>query len=142
MSKTALPLEVRKKLEGISTPVLKKKGALLFRLGQPCCGVFLVNRGQVRLSLDAGSSLYPAQSVGSGSVVGLPATFSGEPYSLTAEAKTNCHLLFIPRRRLLALLHESPQAGLQILRVLGEEIFQMRKAVKSGRESSYSPTIA
>lgn len=142
MSRRTLPLEVRKQLQAIATPVLKQKGAVLFRSGQPCRGAFLVNTGQVRLSLGGRSSLYPARSVSSGSVVGLPATFSGEPYSLTAQAKTNCRLLFISRRRLLGFLHESPQAGLQILRVLSEEIFHMRKVVKSGRESNYSPKIA
>jgi CRP-like cAMP-binding protein len=143
MSRRTLPLEVRRQLQAIATPVLKDKGTVLFRLGQPCRGAFLIRSGQVQLSLDAVSGLYPARTVGSGFIVGLPATFSGEPYSLTAEAKSKCRLEFISRQKLLGLLHQNPDAGLQILRLLSEEIFHIRRVVKNGRRSSrYSPRVA
>lgn len=143
MSKRTLPLEVRRQLQAIATPLLKDKGTVLFRLGQPCRGPFLIRSGQVQLSLDTASCLYPARTVGSGFIVGLPATFSGEPYSLTAEAKTRCRLGFIPRQKLLTLLHQNPDAGFQILRLLSEEIFHIRKVVKNGgRGNRYSPKVA
>lgn len=143
MSKRTLPLEVRRQLQAIATPVLKNKGTVLFQMGQPCRGAFLIRSGQVQLSLDLVSSLYPRRTVGSGSIVGLPATFSGEPYSLTAEAKTRCRLEFIPRQRLLRLLHQNPDAGFQILRLLSEEIFHIRKVVKNcGRSSRESHEVA
>jgi CRP-like cAMP-binding protein len=123
--------------------VLKDKGTVLFRLGQPCRGAFLIRSGQVQLSLGTVSGLYPARTVGSGFIVGLPATFSGEPYSLTAEAKSKCRLEFISRQKLLSLLHRNPDAGFQILRLLSEEIFHIRKVVKNGgRTSRYSPRVA
>ena len=123
--------------------MLKDKGTVLFQMGQPCRGAFLIRSGQVQLSMDTASSLYPARTVGSGFVVGLPATFSGEPYSLTAEAKTRCRLEFIPRQKLLSLLHQNPDAGFQILRLLSEEIFHIRKVVHDGgRSSRYSPRVA
>jgi CRP-like cAMP-binding protein len=143
VSKRTLPLEVRKQLQAIATPVLKDRGTILFRLGQPCRGAFLIRSGQVRLSLNTVSGLYPARIVGSGFIVGLPATFSGEPYSLTAETKSKCRLGFIPRQRLLSLLHHNPDVGFQILRLLSEEIFHIRKVVKNGgRSSPYSPRVA
>jgi CRP-like cAMP-binding protein len=123
--------------------VLKDKGAVLFRLGQPCGGAFLIRSGQVQLSLDTVSKLYPSRTVGSGFIVGLPATFSGEPYSLTAETKSKCRLEFIPRQKLLSLLQQNPDAGFQILRLLSEEIFHIRKLVRNGdRRSQYSPRVA
>lgn len=112
---------------------------MLFRSGQPCRGAFLIRSGQVELSLDAASKLYPTRTVSSGFVVGLPATFSGEPYSLTAQAKSRCRLDFVPRTRLLDLLQQNSQAGFEILRLLSEEIFQIRKVVKNrvrGRSSA------
>jgi len=143
MSRKTLPLEVRKQLQAIATPVLKDKGTVLFQMGQPCRGAFLIQSGQVQLSMDTASSLYPARTVGSGFVVGLPATFSREPYSLTAEAKTRCRLEFIPRQKLLSLLHQNPGAGFQIIRLLSEEIFHIRKVVHDGgRSSRYSPRVA
>jgi len=143
MSKKTLPLEVRKQLQAIATPVLKDKGAILFQMGQPCRGAFLIRSGQVQLSLDNVSSLYPARTVGSGFIVGLPATFSGEPYSLTAETKSRCRLDFIPRQKLLSLLHQNPDAGFPILRPISEEIFYVRKLVNTGGISSrFSPRVA
>jgi Cyclic nucleotide-binding domain len=140
MSKTTLPLKIRRELQAIARPVLKDKGAVLFRLGQPCRGAFLVRSGQLRLTLDAG---YPARTVGSGFIVGLPATFSDEPYSLTAQTTSRCRLDFISRQKLLTLLHRNPDAGFQILRLLSEEIFKIRKVVKNGGgRSRYSPAAA
>jgi len=63
-------------------------------------------------------------------MVGLPATVSGEPYSLTAEVVQDCALDFIPRKELLALLRRNTTAALQILQILSEEIYQMRNAAK------------
>ena len=143
MSRKTLPLEVRKQLQAIATPVLKNKGTVLFQMGQPCRGAFLIRSGQVQLSLDTVSSLYPTRTVGSGFIAGLPATFSGEPYSLTAETKSRCRLDFIPRQKLLSLVHQNPDAGFQILRLLSEEIFHIRKVVKNRATSScHSPRVA
>lgn len=142
MSKKTLPLQVRRQLQAIAMPVQKDKGTVLFQSGQPCRGAFLIRSGQVRLSLEMAPSLYPARTVGPGFVVGLPATFSGEAYSLTAEAKSRCRLDFISRRKLLRLLQENTPAGFQILRLLSEEIFHMRKVVKNGARTGYSPRAA
>jgi CRP-like cAMP-binding protein len=78
------------------------------------------------LSLGGNPALYPSRVLGPGNVIGLPATFSGEPYSLTAEAAKDCRLDFIPRARLLNLFRHNPQVGYQIVRILSEEIFEMR----------------
>jgi CRP-like cAMP-binding protein len=130
ISGKVLPLEVRSELHAVATPVRKEKGAILFRAGQPGRGAFLIRSGKVRLTLDVASGLYPPRTVSSGAVIGLPATFSGEPYSLTAEVEKTCRMDFIPRRRLLNLLLRNPKTGFQIVRILSEEIFQMRRAAK------------
>jgi CRP-like cAMP-binding protein len=122
--------ELTRELRALATPVFKQKGTILFRAGYPARGAFLVRQGRVRLALDQEVELYPTRTLGSGSVIGLPATFSGEPYSLTAEAAEDCNLDFIPRRKLLNLLRRKPKIGFQIVRILSEEIFQMRKAAK------------
>jgi CRP-like cAMP-binding protein len=84
----------------------------------------------VELSLEGASHLYAARVVTSGGVVGLPAAFSGEPYSLTAKTKSACRLDFIPRAELLDLLRRNPQEGFDVVRMLSEEIFQMRNVAK------------
>lgn len=63
-------------------------------------------------------------------IVGLPATVSGEPYSLTAEAVQHRELDFISRKQLLALLQENTTAALQILQILSEEIYHLRSTAR------------
>ena len=130
MPRRTLPLALRKRLQLVARPMRKPKGAVLFQGGQPCRGAFLIRSGRVELSLEGASHLYPARIVGAGSVVGLPAAFSGEPYSLTAKAKTACRLDFIPRAKLLDLIRRNPRPAFDVVRLLSEEIFQMRNVAK------------
>jgi CRP-like cAMP-binding protein len=119
---------INNQLQAIGEPVLKPKGTVLLREGQPGGGAFLIKSGSVNMTLAANPKLYPSRRLGCGRVIGLPATFSGEPYSLTAECATNCRLYFIPRQNLLELIQHDPSAGFQIVRILSDEIFQMRKS--------------
>jgi CRP-like cAMP-binding protein len=130
MARTKLSRDLYCELRKLSIPTVKTKGTILFRAGQPVKGAFLVRSGQVKMTLDH-SPLYPTRSLGAGTIIGLPATFSGEPYSLTAKAERDCHLDFIPRARLLELLRLNPKLGFQIVRMLSEEIFQMRKGART-----------
>jgi CRP-like cAMP-binding protein len=127
--------ELQKQLRAISKPIREAKGIILFRRGQPGRGAFLIRSGQVRLTLDENLDLYPARVLGSGAVIGLPASFSGQAYSLTAEVIKDCELEFIPRESLLSLLRRDPEAGLQIVRLLSDEVSCMRKAAKATARS-------
>lgn len=137
MGGSKLSRDLYSKLQNLATPTVKTKGSTLFQMGQRAEGAFLVRSGRVRLSLGH-SPLFPSRSMGPGNVIGLPATFSGEPYSLTAKAECNCRLDFIPRARLLELLRCNPEVGFHVVRVLSEEIFQMRKAAKHIRRPTKS----
>ena len=137
MPGTKLSPELNKALRSASKPVKKNKGDLLFRAGEQARGAFVVKRGKVRLQLEGAGGLYPARILGPGAVVGLPATVSGEPYSLTAEAAQDCELDFISRKELLALLQHNTTAALQILQILSEEIYQMRNTAKKALPDHY-----
>lgn len=91
----------------------------------------------MRLQLEGAGGLYPTRTLGPGSLVGLPATVSGEPYSLTAEAAQDCALDFIARKDLLALLQHNTTAALQILQILSEEIYQMRNTARKALPEQY-----
>src|SRR5579871_944469 len=59
-------------------------GSFLFQRGENCRGAFVVKSGVVKVSIrshDAGFD----RVARAGSVLGLPATMSGKPYSLDAE---------------------------------------------------------
>lgn len=137
MPGTKLSPELNKALRSASKAVKKKKGDLLFRAGEQARGAFVVKRGKVQLQLEGAGGLYPTRLVGPGAVVGLPATVSGEPYSLTAEAAQDCQLNFIARKDLLSLLQHNTTAALQILQILSEEIYQMRNTAKKALPDHY-----
>jgi CRP-like cAMP-binding protein len=126
MPRVELSADLYEQLCNVATPMTRKSGTVLFRAGEPGSGVFLVRDGQVRLSLGDNPLVYPSRELGRGAVIGLPATFSGEPYSLTAEVEQDCEVYFVPRDRLLDLVKRNPEIGVQIARVLSEEIFEMR----------------
>jgi CRP-like cAMP-binding protein len=130
MPRKTLPPALRKQLQSIATPERKEEGTILFRKGQLCRGAFLIRSGRVELSLDGASHLYPTRVVSAGSVIGLPAAFSGEPYSLTSATKRTCRLDFIPHRKLRTLLRRKPRVGFDIVKMLSDEIYQMRKVAK------------
>ena len=138
MPGTKVSPQLARELRSVVSPLRKKKETILFHPGRPCRGAFMIRHGQVRLTLDVASGLYPNHVLGSGAVIGLPATFSGEAYSLTAEVVNDCRPDFIPRRRLLDLLRQNTEAGFQIVRLLSEEIFRMRTAAKTRRSADQS----
>ena len=123
----AAPPELRFALEAIGNPVSKTKSSILFRRGDKPVGVFVVRKGKVSLDLDG--SKVASRTLGPGSVLGLPATLTGKPYSLTATVARDCELDFIPRRAALRLLHENSFLCFQALRILGSEISDMRGAL-------------
>src|SRR6266542_6083062 len=130
MPGTKLSPELSRELRATSRVVKRKKGAILFQAGARARGAFVVRSGRLRLQLDGAAGLYPPRILGPGAMLGLPATVSGEPYSLTAEVVQDCDLNFIPRKALLALLRRNTTAALQILQILSEEIYQMRNTAK------------
>ena len=126
MSSTRIPTKLYAHLREVAIPILKRKGTALFRCGEAAKGAYLIRTGQVRLSLAEAPFVYPSRVLGRGSIIGLPSSFSGEPYSLTATAAEDCRVDFIPRARLLDLFRHDPQVGQQMVRILSEEISDMR----------------
>ena len=137
MPKIELSPSLQSELTAIATRLSEHAGTVVFHAGEPGRGAFLIRSGRIRMSLDGGSGMYPARLLREGSLIGLPATFSGEPYSLTAKAVQDSDLDFIPRSKLLNLLQENPGAGYEIVRILSEEIFQMRKSVRGVRRKGH-----
>jgi CRP-like cAMP-binding protein len=127
MPSTKIASKLYAHLGPMSIPTRKPKGTTLFRAGEPAKGAFVIRSGQIRLSLGEAPSVYPSRVLGPGTVIGLPASFSGEPYSLTAKTEKDCCVDFIPRARLLSLFRENPEISYEIVRILSEEISDMRQ---------------
>jgi len=114
-----LSLTALQGLDSITSPATYPKGAILFVEGQEPRGVFMICRGRVKLS--AGSTSGKAlilRIAESGEVVGLPATISGKPYEVTAEALEPIQASFIGREAFLQFLRENGEAALRVAQIL------------------------
>ena len=121
---------LEKHLKAIATEVFKPRGSVLFRRGDVVGGMFVVYSGRVKLGLGCDEQLYPSRNLGAGALVGLPATVSGEPYSMTAEVLEDAQLGFVPREGILDLLRSNSALSFEVMRLLSEEISGMRSAIK------------
>ena len=116
-------------LDAIASSHSCKPGGFLFRQGQPGDGVLVLRRGKVRLSASShdGDTRLPYRVVGPGYVLGLPALFSGQPYSLTAEALEECAFGFVDRVRALQLVRERLDLCFQAADLLAREVRELRE---------------
>ena len=123
--------ELRDRLEHMASECAKPAGTILFRRGDDVAGIFLIEKGKVKLTLDGHSNCYAARKLGPGAVIGLPATLSGSSYSLTAEVIEDAQLGFISRDAILEFLRNNPLLCFQVTQVLSEELSEMRAAIGS-----------
>jgi len=121
--------ELAESLDAIASVYTCHAGAILFRQGQPADGVLVVRQGKVRLSAVSHDSdpRLPYRTVGPGYVLGLPALFSGQPYSLTAEAVGECVCGFVDRERALELVRKRLDLCFQAADLLAREIRSLRE---------------
>lgn len=102
-------------------------GTVLFRQGEAVTGAHLVVSGRVDLRLKAEhSKRIVGRTAGPGAVLGLPATISGEPYSLTATTLEPCELVFIQREDVLNALRSDPARAMTLLQTLAHEVHHLR----------------
>lgn len=119
--------EVVQGLAKISTPVEAAKGAVLFRQGDPVKGVFVINRGRILLSMSRGAKRMKYRTVGPGYVIGLPATLTGQPYSLTAEVQQKVEMGFVARDKAFEFLEQDPELCIRLIDFLGRELAWLRE---------------
>ena len=118
-----VPEEVQNGLEALASTRREQSHAVLFRQGEAPRGVYLIRRGSVVLTLDSRHH----RRAGRGWILGLPSTFSGEPYSLTAVADENCEFAFIPREKVIEFVRLNPALALPLLEVLASEVSAVRR---------------
>jgi CRP-like cAMP-binding protein len=98
----------------------------LFRRGDPCRGLYMVEEGTVRLLLAPQVSGSPEfETVGAGAVLGLAETMTGGQYKLTAEAADRARISHIDRTSLMDRLQQNHQLCLQIVQLLSEDLHNL-----------------
>ena len=121
--------ELAKALGAIASEYTCCGGHILFHQGQAAEGVLVIRQGKVRLCAATHDvdRLVLYRIAGPGYVLGLPALFSGEPYSLTAEAAEDCVCGFVAREQALELLHQRFDLCFQAADLLAHEIRSLRE---------------
>ncbi len=92
----------------------------LFELGQENLGVYLVLKGKVCLAVKDLEKLDRVFSAGS--LLGVPATFTGRPYSLEAVAVTDAEVLHVERQTFLDLMTTQPELCREATDMLSQEV--------------------
>jgi len=98
----------------------------LFRRGEPCRGLYMVEEGSVRLHLSPQvSGAREFETVGTGAVLGLAETMTGGEYKLTAEAAEGARVSHIDRTSFMDRLQQNHQLCLQIVQLLSEDLHSL-----------------
>jgi len=98
-------------------------GELIFSEGEPCAGLYVIERGNVRIfktSMGGREQVLAIDGPGS-SIAELP-VFDGGAYPASAQAMTECSLLFFSKQDFHNLCLQHPQVALKVLRVVGSRL--------------------
>jgi CRP-like cAMP-binding protein len=138
MSGYNLPRDLHAVLQNCCEKICKPKSAVLFRRGEKAAGMFVVLRGKV--CLDFGVDTVFARSYGPGAIVGLPATLTKCPYSMTATVTEDAELGCWSSEALQSLLRERPDLCQQLLVILGERVAENQRLTKALLDQKTLPT--
>jgi CRP-like cAMP-binding protein len=118
-----LPNDLKNALQLLASTRREQRQTVLFRRGDPPSGVYVILRGSV--VLDVHDRVY--RTAQQDSIIGLPAIFSGQPYSLTAIAAEDCELGFIARETIFEFVRSNPSLAIHLLEILAAEVEMLRE---------------
>ena len=130
--------QLKKSLMSAGTLESCTANQILFRVDQETAGVYLVVKGKVRLSLPELPKLDRVFTPGS--LLGLPATFTGHTYSLDATSITAAEVLHVGRDVFLQLMSGKPEYCREAANILSREVSFIQSALAQRRRTK--PTAA
>ena len=102
------------------------KGALLFSAEEAPKRVYLIDKGAVGISWPSPArKKVLEQTVGSGALLGLSESITGEDHRFTAEALEDSRTWFVERQDFLKFLRQNQALCLRIVRLLSEDLHQL-----------------
>jgi CRP-like cAMP-binding protein len=100
-------------------------GTVLFEEGQACTGMFIIQRGRVRLYKRAGAKEIAIDILGEGDFFGEMACLMGKPRSVNAVVEEDSQILVVQPEVLESLFRGTSGMG---LKVLGNLASRLQKA--------------
>ena len=98
-------------------------GEVVFAEGQPCAGLYVVERGHIRIFKTSPGGREQVLTIdGPGSSVAEVPVFDGGNYPASGAAVDSALLLFVSKQDFQALCLAHPQVSLKVLRVVGARL--------------------
>lgn len=114
-----LPAEQLDAIVKIAVEKKFAKGDTIFFEGDPGDGFYMVGEGKVKIfKMSALGKEQILHIFGPGEPFGEVPVFHGQPFPANAEALAKSSLIFFPREKFIALVHDNPSLALNMLAVL------------------------
>ncbi len=98
-------------------------GELIFGEGEPCAGLYVVERGHIRIFKSSPGGREQVLSIdGPGSSVAELPVFDGGPYPASGSAVDEATVLLVRKQDFHALCLAHPEVALKVLRVVGSRL--------------------
>ena len=111
-------------------------GEVVFAEGQPCAGLYVVERGHIRIFKTSPGGREQVLTIdGPGSSVAEVPVFDGGTYPASGAAVDSALLLFVSKQDFQALCLAHPQVTLKVLRIVGA---RLRRLVEIIEELSFT----
>ena len=117
-------------LEKRSTPVSCSKGRMLFKQGEAPLGLYILKSGKASLVMkEENGEEVMHLTIGAGSILGVPAVVTKEPYTLSAKACFGSEVDFVELSDFEDLMQAEPSLFPLVLAVLAAEVRAARIAL-------------
>lgn len=98
-------------------------GELIFSEGDACAGLYVVHSGNVRIFKSSANGREQVLTIdGPGNSIAELPVFDGGNYPASAQAITDCCLIFFSRQDFQTLCLQYPQVALKVLRIVGARL--------------------
>lgn len=112
----ALPDPIRGEVMSAMKPVRTPAGTMVYERYAPVKGLYRITTGKIRLYTVAPDGREMTYKIyGPDESFGDLAAVDGRPYPLSADAVTDCELLYLPRQKLLQLRKSHPEVETALL---------------------------
>jgi CRP-like cAMP-binding protein len=114
-----------------ATELQLRRGAAVFRQGEPCAGLHFVIEGQIKLALqNAGGNEKVLDLRGPGSSLGETALFLGEPHHATAESVADSVLVHVGRDAVLEEIRRNAGFSGRVLEMVCRRLLQVTRDIE------------
>ena len=112
----------------VSVPCLKEQA--LFKQGEAARGLYILKSGKASLVMNAENGVEVMRlTIGPGSILGIPAVVTKEPYTLSAKACLGSDVCFVELSDFEEMMQAEPSLFPLVLEILATEIRAARIAL-------------